>query len=66
MSFELKQIEMVRLEDLVSSAHIYRKFLNTCGIWQKCVVNSESDYKDFGKSEIRQLSSDLNHSITKL
>ncbi len=38
MSFEPKQIEMVCLEDLVSSAHIYRKFLN---LWNLDLVRLE-------------------------
>jgi hypothetical protein len=49
MSFEPKQIEMVCLEDLVSSTHIYRKFLN---LWNLDLVRlelerleAESDYK---------------------
>ena len=52
MSFEPKQIEMVCLEDLVSSAHIYRKFLN---LWNLDSVRMElerlevdSDYKGYG------------------
>jgi IS5 family transposase len=52
MSFEPKQIEMVCLEDLVSSAHIYRKFLN---LWNLDSVRIElerlevdSDYKGYG------------------
>ena len=38
MSFEPKQIEMVCLEDLVSSTHIYRKFLN---LWNLDLVRLE-------------------------
>ena len=52
MSFEPKQIEMVCLEDLVSSTHIYRKFLN---LWNLDLVRlelerleAESDYKGYG------------------
>ncbi len=52
MSFEPKQIEMVCLEDLVSSGHIYRKFLN---LWNLDLVRLElekleadSDYKGYG------------------
>ena len=52
MSFEPKQIEMVCLEDLVSSTHIYRKFLN---LWNLDSVRIElerlevdSDYKGYG------------------
>ena len=52
MSFEPKQIEMVCLEDLVSSTHIYRKFLN---LWNLDSVRlelekleAESDYKGYG------------------
>jgi IS5 family transposase len=52
MSFEPKQIEMVCLEDLVSSSHIYRKFLN---LWNLDSVRIElerlevdSDYKGYG------------------
>lgn len=52
MSFEPKQIEMVCLEDLVSSTHIYRKFLN---LWNLDSVRMEleslevdSDYKGYG------------------
>lgn len=52
MSFEPKQIEMVCLEDLVSSTHIYRKFLN---LWDLEEVRREleklevaSDYKGYG------------------
>ena len=52
MSFEPKQIEMICLEDLVSSTHIYRKFLN---LWNLDLVRlelerleAESDYKGYG------------------
>ena len=52
MSFEPKQIEMVCLEDLVSSTHIYRKFLN---LWNLDLVRlelekleAESGYKGYG------------------
>lgn len=52
MSFEPKQIEMVCLEDLVSSSHIYRKFLN---LWNLDLVRlelekleAESDHKGYG------------------
>ncbi len=38
MSFEPKQIEMVCLEDLVSSTHIYRKFLS---LWDIDLVQHE-------------------------
>lgn len=56
MSFEPKQIEMVCLEDLVSSTHIYRKFLN---LWNLDSVRlelerleAESDYKGYGMFRI--------------
>ena len=56
MSFEPKQIEMVCLEDLVSSTHIYRKFLN---LWKLDSVRlelekleAESDYKGYGMFRI--------------
>jgi len=56
MSFEPKQIEMVCLEDLVSSSHIYRKFLN---LWNLDSVRlelkrleAESDYKGYGMFRI--------------
>jgi hypothetical protein len=54
MSFEPKQIEMVCLEDLVSSTHIYRKFLN---LWNLDLVRlelerleAESRHKGMGSS----------------
>lgn len=52
MSFEPKQIQMICLEDLVSSNHIYRKFLN---LWDMDSVRleivkleAESDHKGYG------------------
>jgi hypothetical protein len=52
MPFEPKQIEMICLEDLVSSSHIYRKFLN---LWNLDLVRlelekleAESDHKGYG------------------
>ena len=52
MSFELKQIQMICLEDLVLENHIYRKFLS---LWNMDSVRlelekleAESDYKGYG------------------
>ena len=54
MSFEPKQIEMVCLEDLVSSTHIYRKFLNLWNLdlmrFELERLEAESDLRDMESS----------------